>query len=340
MGWRNLLQEKEELIVLPWLGGRTLRSGPRAWHLDGKLPAEHGWYTFKLMGRKAILGDSYDEELAKEPCVQPPGSLMCEVTGYLVGDRLILDNANVDPDPSKIAEQSETVHLIEDGLDRFARIEAGRACEDGPLIYSGMVMPLGPEEEVLQAFLEQKSSVANIKGVVPALDAAFRMEVWQRIEAAKRRAELERIRKEEEEKRRIEEKRREIVEKLGDGAGRRAMAAIDFDEAARAAFVVGNAQFLDSRKSAQKGEMVVRFRLDNRRFECTCDKLTLRVIDAGICLVDHRTHEKGDGYFTLESLPGVIRQAQREGKLVVFRRVDGENYPRGGNDDDDEDYDD
>jgi hypothetical protein len=36
--------------------------------------------------------------------------------------------------------------------------------------------------------------------------------------------------------------------------------------------------------------------------------------------VDHRTGEKGDTKFTLESLPGVVREAEREGVLVVFRR--------------------
>jgi hypothetical protein len=67
--------------------------------------------------------------------------------------------------------------------------------------------------------------------------------------------------------------------------------------------------------------VVVRFRLDHRAFECTCEERTLRIIDAGICLVDHATNEKGDTYFTLESLPGVIGEANREGKLVVFRHV-------------------
>lgn len=333
MGWQDLLREKEELKVLPWIGGRELRSGPRTWHLEGKLPEEHGWHTFVLKGKKASLGDSYQDEMAREACTSPPGSLMFETTGYLVGDRLVRDDAQVDPDPAKIAGQSETVYLIEDGLDRFVRVEAGRTCEDGPLVFIGSEMPMGPEEEVLQAFLDEKESVAHIKGVTPALDAAFRMESWRRKEAVQRRAELERLRRDEEEKRRLEERRKEISEKLGDGAGRRAMAAIDFDEAARAALAVGGAQLLDSRKSAQKGEMVVRFRLDGRRFECVCSRSTLGIVDAGICLTDHNTREKGDAYFTLESIPAVIRQATREGKLVVFRRVDGENYP-GGHDDD------
>ena len=51
---------------------------------------------------------------------------------------------------------------------------------------------------------------------------------------------------------------------------------------------------------------------------------TLRIVDAGICLEDHATGEKGDTYFTLESPPGVVRQAIREGQLVVWRHADEE----------------
>jgi hypothetical protein len=54
----------------------------------------------------------------------------------------------------------------------------------------------------------------------------------------------------------------------------------------------------------------------------------LRIIDSGICLTAHyddpefEAGTKGDGFFTLESLPSVIREAQRDGKLVVYRHVD------------------
>jgi len=101
------------------------------------------------------------------------------------------------------------------------------------------------------------------------------------------------------------------------------MVYVDFAEAARAALAVGGAEYLDHRRSARRGEVVVRFRLAQRRYECTCDQESLRIIDAGICLIDHATGERGDTYFTLESLPAVILQAEREGRLVVFRHVDG-----------------
>jgi len=38
-------------------------------------------------------------------------------------------------------------------------------------------------------------------------------------------------------------------------------------------------------------------------------------------LTDHDTDERGDTYFTLESLPAVVREAEQRGKLVVFRHV-------------------
>lgn len=313
MTWRDLLQTGEESLVVPWVGGKSLRgSDDRVWTIEGRLPQEFGWYHFKLNGRKARVSEAVPAD---------PSTLGHKVLGYLVGDRIVPDGVRVDPDPQKIIPSSERVYLLEDGLDRFVRVSAGRVHEGGPLVFDSQQMPLGPEEDVLGAYLDEKPSVDAIAGVTPALDAAFRMESYQRVEVERRRLEEERRLREEEERRQLVERRRQLVEQLGDGAGRRAMAAVDFDQAARAALAVGGAQFLDSRKSHARNERVVRFRLDQRRFECTCDERTLNIIDAGVCLIDHATGIKGDTWYTLESLPGVIRQAERQGVLVVFRHV-------------------
>jgi hypothetical protein len=312
MGWRDLLQKEGETLVSPWLGGRSLRAGARHWPIEGALPQEHGWFKFALEGRTArVLG----------PAEAQPDTLGGWVRGYLVGDRLVRGDARVDPDPRTIASHSERVYLIDPGLDRFVLVAAGRVSEDSPLVFIRQEMPLGPESEVLDAFLDGKPSVLSIKGVQPALDAAFRMEVWQRAEAERRRRELEERLRLEEEARQRAARRQELVEKLGDGAGRREMALHDFGAAARAALTVGGAEYLEHRASTNRGEMVVRFRIDGRRYECTCHQRTLQIIESGICLEDHDTGIRGDTWFTLESLPGVIRQADREGKLVVFRRV-------------------
>ena len=313
MGWQDLLQTTGERVTTPWVGGRSLRTQDRLWAIEGRLPPEHGWFTFTVTGRKARLAGQ----------AEPVHEIFRDVVrGYLVGDRLVPDNVEIKPSIASVAAASEPVHLIEPGLDRFVRIAAGRTFEGGPLVYLSQEFPLGPEDDVLQAFLDQSTSVQGISGVVPALDAAFRIETWRRVEAEKRRLEEEKRRREEEARLAREERRRAIVERLGDGQGRREMAVVDFAEAARAALAVGGAQYLDHKASPRKGEMVVRFRIEGRRFECTCMQATLRIIEASICLVDHATDERGDDRLTLESLPTVIREAQDLGKLVIFRHVD------------------
>jgi hypothetical protein len=311
MGWRDLLQTGDEKVTLPWLGGGTLYSAAQRWSIDGRHPKEYGWYTFKITNRSARV---------EGPADARPDLLQHSVHGYLVGDRIVADDVRVDPDPKRIVEFSETVHLLDEGIDRFARVRAGRVNKEGPLIYQGLEMPLGQEDQVLEAYLEQKTSVADLKSVPPALDAAFRMESWQRAEAERRRVELERIRREEEEKRQKEERRKELVRKLGDGDGRRQMALHDFDAAARAALAVGGAVFLDAKK-LRPNEWAVRYRLDRQRFECVCNE-RLSIIDAGICLQSHDgSGFKGDSLFTLESLPAVVMQAIALDRLVIFRHV-------------------
>ena len=310
MGWKDLLQTGDEKVTLPWLGGSTLVSCAQRWSIEGRHPKEYGWYTFKIANRSARV------ECAAEA---QPDLLSHSVRGYLVGDRIVADDVRVDPDPKRIVAFSEKVFLLDEGIDRFARVRAGRVNKEGPLVYQGLEMPLGQEDAVLEAFLDQKASVTDLKNVVPALDAAFRMESWQRAEADRRRAELERVRREEDEKRQKEERRKALVNKLGDGEGRREMALHDFDAAARAALAVGGAVFLDAKK-LRNNEWAVRYRLDRQKLECVCDE-RLRIIDAGICLIDHATNEKGDTFFTLESLPAVVQQAQRERRLVIFRHV-------------------
>lgn len=310
MGWKDLLQTEDECLVAPWVGGRSLRSRDRTWSLQGRRPPEPGWHTFKLENRKARwLG------VAEAPM----GVLKDHVRGYLVGDRIVPDGVRVSDD--NLVAVSERVHLIEPGLDRFVRVVAGRFFEDGPLIYEAPEFPLGPEEEVLVAYEDQKPNVNTIVGVSPALDMAFRLESLYRAETERRRREEQERREREEQERLAAERREQLREALGDGMTRRAVAIEDFGEAARAALAVGGAQYLSHRDSPNDDEMVVRYRLNDRRFECTCDRRTLRIIDSGICLTDERTGEKGDTFFTLESLPAVVRQADIEGVLVVYRHV-------------------
>lgn len=311
MIWKDLLQTADETVVSPWIGGRTVQTYDRTWRLKGRLPPEHGWHVFTVCNREVRWKET-TEALAD--------ILRGVVRGYLVGDLLIPENeARIEPDIAALAARFERVHLVEPGLDRFARISAGRSFESGPYIYHGQEFPLGPEDTVLQAFLDGSGSVDTVAGVPPALDVAFRVETWRRAETEKRRQE-ERLRQER------EERILRATEMIGTAQGRRELAQVDFGEAARAALAVGGATYLDHRPSPNPGEMVVRFRLSNRRFECVCNT-NLRIVDSGICLTaerdsgDFKYGTRGDTWFTLESLPAVILEAQRANALVVFRHV-------------------
>jgi hypothetical protein len=310
MGWRDLLDTGDERVILPWLGGKYLRSFDRRWWISGPTPPEHGWWQWQIKGRLASF--TFVE-------VEPQPTLMIDQTvGYLVGDHVVPDDATSHISLAQLAETYERVHLLDPGIDRFARVRAGRVAEGCPLLFIGQEFPLGPEEEVLDAYLDNKPDTAHIKEVTPALHMAFRMECFHRAVVEKRRKELEERRAQEEAEREREERREHLRATVGDAALRRELALVDFPAAATAALAVGGAEFLDHRTGTRPGEWIVKYRLSARRFECVCDT-RMRIIDSGICLTDESTGEKGDTLFTLESLPPVVQHAIDEDILVVYR---------------------
>lgn len=340
MGWQDLLATPDDTVIYPWTGGREIRAGGRTLQLKGKSPVEHGWYTFTVTGGRTCALKGPTDNVSPDDLF-PRNKL---VRGYLIADRVLSDNTRAVFNPADIVLQTEPVAFVEPGLERFARIRAGR-WEDGRLIYVGQEFPLGPEDAVTAAFQDRKGAVLDIPHVTPALNLAFAFETWNRVEGARLREEAARLAREEEARLELEARRANLVRQLGDGKGRREMALVDFEQAARASLLVGGAELLDWRDSRTVNEAVVQFRYQNRRFECVCNKQTLRIVDAGVCLINHATGERGDTKFTLESLPAVIGEAIRERKLVVFRYVD----ERGGyvnqdgdfnpeDDDEDEDY--
>ena len=316
MSWRELLAENTQL-VLPWFGARRVHNAKRTWTLRGPLPSEHGWYAFDVTGgRYATLVEDVIYE--SDPDYENGHKLL---RGYVVGDRFIEDSVRIDPNPNKLFEQTARIQCVERGLERFTRAIVIRDREQS-LIFIRQDFPTGPEEVVELAYQERRDSIYDIPGVTPALDLTFRWITHQRKLAEERRLELERIRAEEEKKRAEQERIQRAMRDAGTAMGRRALATRDFEMAAKEALRVSGAELLDCRDSYNRGEMVVQYRFRQRRLECVVEKDTLRVIDAGVCLQDHATGEKGDTYFTLESLPGVIGEAIDLDKLVVWRHVD------------------
>lgn len=314
MGWQDLLDDGGEK-VLPWLGGNKVFSQDREWTLKGRWPREHGWYSFNTSGGR-IARLAHREPMPVDPEYTENLPLR---QGYLVGDRFIPDDARVDPDPAKLILQTEPVFCVEIGLERFTRATVARD-RVGRLIYVQQEWPQGPEADVLVAYQDRLDSVGHITGVTPALDLAFRWISYQRAAAEARAAELERLRAEEEAKAAEAERVRRLLAQVGTAVGRRELAAQDFETAARMALRQGNAELLDVRPSRTRGEMVVQYIFRHRRLECVVDARTLRIIDAGVCL-DNHAGTKGDTFFTLESLPGVIGEAIDRNKLVVWRHA-------------------
>lgn len=311
MSWQDLLSSDEKR-TLPWTGGRRVFDKDRTWTIKGRLPEEFGWFEFDTStARKATLVGPADPDPDYETDRRT-------VRGYLTGNRMIPDDARVDPDPDKLIDQTTQVYLVEPGLERFVR--AVVADNNGRLVYVRQEFPEGPETEVQEAYQDRLESVSHIKGVTPALDLAFRWVSRQRLLAEEREREAERRRIEEEKKRAEKELVRQAMKDSGTGLGRRALAQRDFNAAAKAALFISGAQLLDTRKSHRKNEMIVQYRFRNHRLECVVDKQTLRIIDSGICLTDH-DGEKGDRYFTLESLPGVVKEAIDTDRLVVYRHA-------------------
>jgi len=313
MGWQDLLSTTDER-VLPWTGGREVFDQGRAWKLRGALPVEHGWYTFDLSGgRVALLVGPADPD----PVF---GDGRETVRGYLAGNRLIPDGARVTPDPTKLIDQTIIVYLVEPGLERFARVVVVRVGDK--LVYLQQEFPQGPEFEVQCAYQDRLSDVNHISGVTPSLDLAFRWESLQRERTEERERKREQRRLEEEQRQAETERLQQAVRDAGTGLGRRALAQRNFPAAARAALAVSGAELLDSRPyRGHPNEMVVQYRFMRQRFECVVEKNTLRVTEAGICLDDHHTGEKGDTLFTLESLPAVVKEAIDTDQLVFRRNV-------------------
>lgn len=314
MIWNQLLSQ-DQVVCLPWTGGRVLHGIDRTWKIAGELPPEHGWHRFSVSGSRRASwlgpGDINDSLAERARCI----------TGYLVDDRLISDEASVGTDVKEVFAQGRQTWLVEPGLDRFARATAVQH-RGGKLIYLRQEFPLGPEAHVLEAYQDRRDSVDDIAHVTPALHVAFLWYTWRRrfTEAERRRvAQLARM---EARRRRIEERNQRIEVEAWQRAQNRQLAYNDFESAAREALAVSGAELLDERPARIRTERIVQFRFRGRRFECVVQAATLRIVDAGVCLEDHMTGERGDTLFTLESLPAVLDEAMQTNRLVVFRHVE------------------
>lgn len=302
MSWRDLVSEATT-VTLPWLGGAEVHGRERSWTVV-ESPPELGWHRFEVAGsRRAVWRGAGEPDAEFEVGRRT-------VSGYLLGDRLVPDDASATGPVEAALAQTRRVFLVEPGLPRFARAVAAET-RDGALVFVHQAFPLGPEQAVLEAYQDRAPSVVHVAEVTPALDLAFRWLTHQRARAEARRARIAA-------ERAAEEAARRRVE--AEAEARRVHH--EFGVVAAAALGISGAELLDWRAAHDPRERVVQFRFRRRRFECVVDARTLRVVDSGICLTDEETGERGDTYFTLESLPGVVAEAMERDALHVYRHVD------------------
>jgi hypothetical protein len=264
-----------------------------------------------------------------------------KVNGHLEGARLVSAGAMIE----------RIWFLPEEEPPRFAPCVA-RRWHSGQLLFEELPFETDAEDAVRRAF-EEGRAIHDVRAVPPSLRAAY---VFAHVEAAaaalaiatsplevrgaiaeiaaggraaaetvvrrvddERRAAAEAAaRRIEAAARRVEEERRS-TERMSrspaaTGSGGPSSPPESTTNArVEAALRATGAELMALRRLA--GNLLeVRYRFMDERFTTIIDGDTLRVVDAGVCL------DGEDALVTLESLPGVIREAIEDGHLVITRR--------------------
>lgn len=281
MRYEDFLQKKNEEVILPYLRNNEVVDLDKRYRVKGKVK-EGKWYAFRIKGRDAFPLKEVESELGQYDALK-------EFQGYLFNDLFISGGI------THKAYASEELQL-----EKFTPVKVKQWFDDS-LLYSESLFETNIELEVRIDFEGEKNSIRSIKGVTPDLFLAYTMFSFDRTQ--KRIEEEEKLKKLEKEEREkeIERQRQTVKGRLEYSLSRTGAKLLNYVE-------------------AYDGTLIVRFEYMEERFECVAHK-DMRIIDAGICLTDERTGEKGDGRFTVASLPSVISYAKRQGKLVVFRHV-------------------
>jgi len=324
MDYRRFLGKKETR-VLPYFGGHRLDAPDRRLRL-AEPPEKPGFYAFDIEGRAARALAPAEPEWGDLP----------RARGHLQNATMFVTGA----------APAEPWFLPEGEPEPLTPCVA-RAWPTGELLFESYEFD-GDAEIAARLALDEDRGLAGEKGTSASLRAAF---AWAVVARASRRLGVpcsaieawpsfgtiadEGARAADRVLVEIAERRRDGRIFLREGAGVRAVdvgrvvagareradAAVRESpvDRAEAALEAGGARFLGARTLAT-GMLEVRFQYANQRFATLADPRTLRVLDAGICLVDHRDGHRGDEELTLESLPSVIREAIELGALVITRR--------------------
>ena len=306
MNWRELLFKEREVSV-PWYGQTKVELATgELLKLKGAYGKPYGWISASVGRTLEAKFTGYLTEEQKENAKRLyKGSVV-----YICGNRYIIPvRKKTDTIRDILSLPYMSICLIPEGDSQETITKARVAMVDSKTaLYLDREHYSQADDAVLERLAEGSSDISDIKHVTPDLEIAFKFA--QAIDADRRRLRLEaeiaaeaaRVAQER------AEQRERLVQSVASSTGRRQLASVDFAEAARATLRQVRCEVLSARVDG-----TIRWRLneDSQQFWCRVDPLTLRVVDAGICLAG------ADAQLTLEALPSVVREAIEEDLLVV-----------------------
>jgi hypothetical protein len=317
--WRKFLG-KREAMTLAYFGGTRVRMKDREVRCDA---GEPGWFSFEVEGRNAKrLGPA-------DPALEG----LTKVRGVLAHDVLF-----------RAGEKPERVELMPEDEPPMFSSAACHRWHDGTLVFGALDFE-GEVEEIARDALAERTTIEWVKGASAPLRAAFGWavvrrasnekkipcsvgEVWSKLGDvadagdAAAIALLERL----DEMRHgprvtiagVDIRVRRVVERATREAGEATYA--NAAERAETALTAAGAHVHGIRALDGRRQLEARFQFGGERFITIADAITLQIIDAGICLVDHGGGRRADDDLTLDSLPSAIREAMTLGELVITRR--------------------
>ncbi|MBX3222070.1 MAG: hypothetical protein KF795_16250 [Labilithrix sp.] len=328
MDYTKFLGKKEE-AVLAYLGGPFAHGKDRRVRVDAPRPSL-GFHRFAIEGRVArALAPEESPDLADLPRVRGH-----HVRGWVTRSSLRDRREHVqDLEPVRVLPAEEPAPLS---------IVRARRWHSGDLVFESLDFD-GDVEETARLRLEKLEPLGEMKGVPASLRLAYGVALTLAVadklaiplsvrEAA---AAGPRIADDGEaaarafvtavETRRVEASERARIRAIVEGRRPREPVvarpvrhrdAPTLDNAhlrAEIALDVAHARMLSSRNLGN-GNLEVAFEFMGERFTSVVDALSLHVYDSGVCLAG------ADELVTLESLPGVIREAIETDALVITRR--------------------
>ena len=315
MDYKKLLGKKETL-VLPFLGGTRVEAPDRSLRL-ARTDLEPGFWSFSVAGRVAT-----PIEKVEAPSLEDRP----KVRGHFAAGSLVTSGNDAEVLELLPAEEPPALAPV-----------VARRWHGGAVLFE-MVDFEGEAEPACREALEEGHGIGAVRGVVPSLRAAFAAAVLAKVgrrenthvSLVEARAHVHDVAERGEPaalaviRRIAEERRREIAALAARAAEARAEdARRAHAERVRTARETVEERIEKALRSADgelratrdlgNGNVEVTWRFSGQRFVSVVDVVTLQVVDAGVCLAGE------DDLVTLESLPGVIREAIDTSRLVVTR---------------------